>query len=69
MNNEIKSGKDVIREFFSEILNLEGVDPKTVRRLVELFQDNKLTDSNIQNALEALKQEELNPQAQENGKN
>lgn len=61
MSNEIKSGKDVIKEFFSEILNLEGVEPKTVERLVKLFQENKLTDSNIQNALEELKQTELNP--------
>lgn len=69
MSDEIKSGKDVIKEFFSEILNLEGIEPKTVERLVKLFQENKLTDSNIQNALEELKQAELNPQAQENGKN
>ncbi len=61
MSNEIKSGKDVIKEFFSEILNLGGVEPKTVERLVKLFQENKLTDSNIQNALEELKQTELNP--------
>ena len=60
MNDEIKSGKDVIDKFFTQILNIEGVDQKTVKKLVELYKENKLTDSNIQNALEDLKQAELN---------
>ena len=59
MSEEIKSGKEVIDEFFSEILNVEGVDQKTVEKLVELYGENKLTDRNIQNALEELKQAEL----------
>lgn len=60
MSDKIKSGKDVINEFFAEILNVEGVDQKTVEKLVELYKENKLTDNNIQNALEELKQAELN---------
>jgi len=60
MNDKIKSGKDVINEFFAEILNVESVDQKTVEKLVELYKENKLTDNNIQNALEELKQAELN---------
>lgn len=67
MNKKIKSGKDVIDEFFAEILNVEGIDQKTVEKLVELHKENKLTDSNIQNALEELKQAELNPKSQDNG--
>ncbi len=61
MRDKIKSGKDVIEEFFNNILHVEGVDKKTVDKLVELFSENKLTDSNIQNALEELKQAELEP--------
>lgn len=68
MSNEIKSGKDVIDEFFAEILNVEGVDQKTVEKLVELYSENKLTDSKIQNALEELKQEALNENSKKNGK-
>jgi len=68
MSDQIKSGKDVIDEFFAEILNVEGVDQKTVDKLVELFGEGKLTDRNIQNALEELKQAELNPKKkQDNG--
>jgi hypothetical protein len=61
MDNQIKSGKDVIDEFFSEILNVEGTDEKTVNKLIELYSDNKFTDSNIQNALEELKLEAIKP--------
>lgn len=61
MSDQIKSGKDVIDEFFAEILNVEGVDEKTVEKLIELYGGNKLSDSNIQNALEELKQAELTP--------
>jgi len=67
MSDEIKSGKEVIDEFFAEILNVEGVDQKTVKKLLELYGENKLTDTYIQNTLEELKQAELNPKAQDNG--
>lgn len=70
MDNQIKSGKDVIDEFFAEILNIEGTDESTVNKLIELYGDNKFTDSNIQNALEELKQEAIKPnKLKEDGEN
>lgn len=70
MDNQIKSGKDVIDEFFAEILNIEGTDESTVSKLIELYGDNKLTDRNIQNALEELKQEAIKPKKiKEDGEN
>lgn len=68
MSVKIKSGKEVIDEFFAEILNVEGVDQKTVEKLVELYSENQLTDSKIQNALEKLKQEALNKNSKTDGK-
>lgn len=62
MDNQIKSGKEVIDEFFAEILNVEGTDENTINKLIELYGDNKLTDNNIQNALEELKQNAIKPQ-------
>lgn len=59
MEKPIKSGKEVIDEFFAEILNVEGTDENTVNKLIELYGENKFTDSNIQNALEELKQEAI----------
>jgi len=61
MNEKIKSGKDVVDEFFAAIMNVKGVDQKIVEKLVDLHKENKLTDSNIQNVLEELKQADLNP--------
>ncbi len=60
MSDETKSGREVISEFFAEILNIEGVDEKTVGKLISLYSEEKLTDTNIQNAMDQLLQEELN---------
>lgn len=60
MSGETKSGREVIDEFFAEILNIEEVDEKTVEKLISLYSEEKLTDTNIQNAMEQLLQEELN---------
>ena len=62
MNEVIKSGKEVIDEFFSEIYNIDNVDEKTVEALVSLYNEGKLTDKNIQNVLETIILQELAPQ-------
>jgi hypothetical protein len=59
MSDKIKSGKEVIDEFFSEIYNVENADKASVDILVSLYGKNKLTDPNIQNALDDLLQKEL----------
>ena len=68
MSNESKSGKEVLNEFFAEIVNIEGVDEKTVKKLVSLYSEKKLTDTNIQNAMEELLQEELDRTGEKDGK-
>lgn len=68
MGDKIKSGKEVIEEFFAEILNTEDVDKKIVEILVTLYKEGKLTDKNIQNALDGLHQIELDKSDEENGK-
>ena len=69
MSNGIKSGKEVIDEFFAEIMKIEGIDKKTVKVLTSLYSEGKLTDTNIQNALEQLLQEELGTSEEKDGKN
>ncbi|OGP68897.1 MAG: hypothetical protein A2031_05960 [Deltaproteobacteria bacterium RBG_19FT_COMBO_43_11] len=59
MSEAIKSGKQVIDEFFAEIMNIKGVDKKTVEKLTSLYSEGKLTDTNIENAMGQLFQEEL----------
>ena len=68
MSDETKSGREVIDEFFAEILNIEGVDEKTVEKLISLYSEEKLTDTNIQNAMEQLLQEELDKMEGVDGK-
>jgi len=68
MSDEIKSGKQVIDEFFAEILNIEGVDKKTVEKLTSLYSEGKLTDTNIENAMGQLFQEELDTTEEKDGK-
>ena len=59
MDNKIKSGKDVLNDFFSEIYNIPNADKNTVDALVELYSQGKLTDKNVQNSLDEIIQKEL----------
>jgi hypothetical protein len=68
MSDEIKSGKQVIDEFFAEIMNIEGVDKKTVEKLTFLHSEGKLTDTSIENAMDQLLQEELAATEEKDGK-
>jgi|TARA_B100001964_G_scaffold77488_2_gene87764 hypothetical protein len=68
MSDEIKTGKEVIDEFFAGIMKIEGVDIKTVEKLTSLHSEGKLTDTNIQNVMEKLLQEELDTTEEKDGK-
>ena len=68
MSDETKSGREVIDEFFANILNIEGVDEKTVKKLTSLYSEEKLTDTNIENAMGQLLQEELDTIEDKDGK-
>ena len=66
MDKKIKSGKEVIDEFFSEIYNIKNLDEKTVEALISLYSEGKFTDKNIQNKLDELLQDELTPKQKKN---
>ena len=68
MSDETKSGREVIDEFFANILNIEGVDEKIVKKLTSLYSEEKLTDTYIENAMEQLLQEELDRTGEKDGK-
>ena len=59
MDDKIKSGKDVVDDFFAEIYNIPNADKKTVDALVELYSQGKLSDKNVQNTLDDIVQKEL----------
>lgn len=59
MDNKIKSGKDVIDNFFAEIYNIPNADKNTIDVLVNLYSQGKLSDKNVQNTLDELVQNNL----------
>lgn len=68
MDDKAKSGEEVIEEFFNEITDIEGTDNKTVKKLISLHKEKKLTETNIQNAMDDLLKEELISEDETNGK-
>jgi hypothetical protein len=59
MTGAIKSGEEVVREFFAEIYNVVNAEKSVADMLVKLYDEDKLSDKNIQNALETLLSKEL----------
>ena len=58
MSKNIKSGKDIIDDFFEDIKNLEGIDPDIVTMLTGLHSENKLTKGKIEEKLEKMRNSE-----------
>ena len=55
MDNKVKSGKEILDEFFNGVSKLENVDENIAGMLAKLYQDNKLTDTNLKNALQEIR--------------
>lgn len=55
MNKKLKSGKEIMDEFFAELESLEGVDEDIANELASLYNSNKLSERNIINALNELR--------------
>ena len=55
-STKIKSGKEILYEFFEDIKSDEKLDPDTVAAIVDLYESGKLTDRNLTNALYELRE-------------
>lgn len=55
MANKVKSGKEVLEDFFSNIESIKGVDKSMAKALSDLYEQGKLTDRNVVNALQQLR--------------
>jgi len=51
MTETIKSGQEILNEFFSEISDIEGIDKEVALIIQSLYQEEKLSNTNISNAL------------------
>lgn len=55
MNSNIRSGSQMLEEFFTSIQELKNVDKDIVAILIKLHQQGRLTDINLKNELETLR--------------
>jgi hypothetical protein len=62
MDDKIKSGRQVIEGFFTDLQNENVIDINIINVLRRLHGEGKLTDTNILNELDKLKQDKLHGQ-------
>lgn len=57
---KVKSGKEILDDFFNEISSIENVDNMIAESLSELYMNGKLTDKNVVNELQKIRTENEN---------
>ncbi len=57
MDKQVKSGKEILDDYFGNIVSLIGVDKEIAEKILELYKAGKLTSTNISNALAKLREE------------
>lgn len=60
--DEIKSGKEILDDFFNTVDEIPGVDKEITAVLKELYNEDKLSHKNLSNALFELREEAKNEQ-------
>lgn len=55
MEDKVKSGKEILDDFFDGIGEIENVDKDIAKMLSKLYQEDKLTDTNVKNELQKLR--------------
>ena len=55
MSNKVKSGQELLDDFFENIEAIKDVDPKISKMISELYKDGMLTEARIKNELEQLR--------------
>ena len=60
MDNKVKSGKEILDDFFTNISKLNSVDKALAESLATLYQQGKLTDTNLKNELQNRRDKDAN---------
>lgn len=60
MEENVKSGEEIVNDFFNSIDKIKGVDANIAKLLVTLYKDGKLTDINVKNELQKLREQDGN---------
>ncbi|MBW3522735.1 hypothetical protein ACR79S_05115 [Sphingobacterium spiritivorum] len=58
MGEKVKSGKEILDDFFKGIEEIKDVDKNIASMLVQLYNDDKLTDTNVKNELQKLREQD-----------
>lgn len=56
MDKKVNSGKEILDDFFTDISNIMNVDKGLAEALATLYQQGKLTDTNLKNELQKLRE-------------
>lgn len=60
MTGQIRSGQEILDEFFSQISNIEGVDQDVAQTVLRLYQKGNLTNTNLSNELSKIREKKEN---------
>jgi len=60
MKDKVKSGKEILDDFFDNIEEIENVNKDIAKMLVNLYRNDKLTDINVKNELQKLREQDDN---------
>ena len=60
MDNQVKSGKEILNDFFTTIQDIENVDKSLAESLTTLYNQGKLTERNLINELQKLREQDGN---------
>jgi len=60
MTDLIKSGQEILDEFFNHITGIEGVDQDVAKTVLRLHQEGKLTNINLSNELGKIREKKEN---------
>ena len=66
MTKRIKSGQELLDGFFSDVTKLSGVDQDTAEVIKRLYDDGKLTVTNIANELQLVREADSNNETEQN---
>lgn len=59
MDNKVKSGKEILDDFFTDISMIENVDKELAESLSQLYKQGKLSDVNLKNELQKLRDKDV----------
>jgi len=65
MATDVKSGKEILDDFFAGLEELQGVDRSIASAVKDLYKEGKLSNSNIENKLAELREQKADDHSKE----